>query len=251
MNCDEGRDKFDAYLDGSLTPQELADLEEHLGACPACAAKAMSRWQMKRAVRAAAAARYAPSPEFRLKIEKSIRPARKGIGLLWLPMVSMATAALVVAMIVFNMARHEDSEQALGELLDMHVATLASANPVDVVSTDRHTVKPWFQGKLPFTFNLPELQNSPYKLVGGKLIYFHHSPGAQLLFELRKHELSVFIVQGNDGGASFGAGQEKTLDEGFNIESWRDRDLHYAVVSDTSAGDVHGLAELLRSAAKP
>jgi anti-sigma factor RsiW len=92
--------------------------------------------------------------------------------------------------------QHWRGEQALGELADLHVATLASAtNPVDVVSTDRHTVKPWFQGKLPFSFNLPEMQNSPLKLIGGRLAYFQQSLGAQLLFEIRKHRISVFIFQ--------------------------------------------------------
>lgn len=66
----------------------------------------------------------------------------------------------------------------LSEVADLHIATLASANPIDVVSTDRHTVKPWFAGKIPFTFNLPELQNSPFTLLGAKVSYLNQSPGA-------------------------------------------------------------------------
>jgi anti-sigma factor RsiW len=83
--------------------------------------------------------------------------------------------------------RNAERNEAMGELPDLHVATTASANPVEVISTGRHTVKPWFQGKLPFTFNLPELQDSTYKLLGDKLVYFEHAPGAQLLYELHKH----------------------------------------------------------------
>ena len=64
----------------------------------------------------------------------------------------------------------------MSELVDLHVATLASSNPIDVVSSDRHTVKPWFEGKIPFTFNLPELQNSPFTLVGGRVSYLNQSP---------------------------------------------------------------------------
>ena len=77
-------------------------------------------------------------------------------------------AALVLAVTVsaLMMVRHSSRDQAVAQLLDMHVAALASGNPVDVVSSDRHTVKPWFQGKLPFTFNLPELQGSNYTLLG-------------------------------------------------------------------------------------
>ena len=70
----------------------------------------------------------------------------------------------------------------MSELADLHVATLASSNPVDVVSTDRHTVKPWFAGKIPFTFNLPELQDSPFVLVGGRVSYLTNRRGRSLFF---------------------------------------------------------------------
>ena len=86
----------------------------------------------------------------------------------------------------------------VSELADLHVATLASANPVDVVSTDRHTVKPWFAGRIPFTFNLPELQDSPFTLVGGKVSYLNQSPGAELIYRVRQHQISVFIFQEKD-----------------------------------------------------
>jgi anti-sigma factor RsiW len=85
------------------------------------------------------------------------------------------------------------------------VATIASANPVDVVSTDRHTVKPWFAGKIPFTFNLPDLQGSAFTLVGGRVSYLRQSPGAELIFKIRQHQVSVFIFQEKDlGGGECG-----------------------------------------------
>jgi anti-sigma factor RsiW len=142
--------------------------------------------------------------------------------------------------------RHAAHEQALAELVDLHVATLASANPVDVVSTDRHTVKPWFQGKLPFTFDLPELQNSPFKLVGGRVMYFEHSPGAQLLFQIRNHELSVFILQERPGLIPVGLGSEREL--AFKVETWSEGGLRYVIVGDASAADVRELCELMKSA---
>ena len=120
----------------------------------------------------------------------------------------------------------------MAELLDLHVATLASANPVDVISTDRHTVKPWFQGKLPFTFNLPELQNSPFKLIGGKVIYFDHNPGAQLLFQLRNHQLSVFILQDRPGMMSQAVTSAREM--AFNAETWSEGGLRYVVIGDAS-----------------
>ena len=156
---------------------------------------------------------------------------------------AVAMALVVVAVALTQWVRHSEREQALAQLVDLHVATVASANPVDVVSTDRHTVKPWFQGRLPFTFDLPELGNSPFKLLGGKLMYFHHDPGAQLLFETGKHEISVFIVEDRTAVVA-GTKHEK----GFSVESWNENGLLYVVVSDAGPSEVHALSELLRAA---
>jgi anti-sigma factor RsiW len=204
---------------------------------------------MKRMTQAAAA-RYSPSPEFRLGIQKSIQPKRKPVwALAWMPGVAVAAVALVLLVVVLALwMRHAAREQALAELVDLHVATLASANPVDVVSTDRHTVKPWFQGKLPFTFNLPELQNSSFKLLGGRVMYFEHSPGAQLLFQIRNHQLSVFILQDQPGKTPLATGVTTERELAFNVETWSDAGLRYIVIGDASPADIHALGELMRNA---
>jgi anti-sigma factor RsiW len=257
MTCDLDRDKLDAYVDESLAPEVLATVEEHIRNCSSCAAEALTRLQLKRAIRAAAAnlalsPKFSMRPEFRLNIEKSIvktrRPLRERAGLTWL--AAVAVVLFLIAVSATMLTRHAARNQALAELLDLHVATIASANPVDVISTDRHTVKPWFQGKLPFTFNLPELQDSPYKLLGGKLVYFEHNPGAQLLFELHKHELSVFIVQDSPDGIPFEAAGSSRSEKGFSLESWSQAGQRYVIISDAGPADVHALAELLRSAGR-
>jgi anti-sigma factor RsiW len=204
---------------------------------------------MKRMTQAAAT-RYAPSPEFRLRIQKSIQPKHPPAWTFgWMPRLAVAAIALVLVIVGLTVwVRHSAREQALAELVDLHVATLASANPVDVVSTDRHTVKPWFQGKLPFTFNLPELQNSPFKLVGGRVMYFEHSPGAQLLFQIRNHDLSIFILQDQPGKIPLAIGITEERELAFNVETWTDAGLRYVVVGDANASDIHTLGELMRSA---
>jgi anti-sigma factor RsiW len=243
MSCDQWTERLDAYVDGETHAQDVPALEEHLRTCRECAAKAMSRMQMKRATRAAAAMRFTAPPELRRRIEKSIAPKRNRLALLMSPALAMAVVlALVVAVSSAVFVRRAEREQVLAQLLDMHVAALASANPVDVVSSDRHTVKPWFQGKLPFTFTLPELAGSQYTLKGGKLVYFRGQPAAQLIYELRKHEFSVFVAQ--DGGAASVKDEKKS---GFSTESWNSAGLRYTVMSDAGAGDVHALGELMRS----
>jgi len=238
--------KLDLYVDGELFGSELAEVEAHLRACPTCAADALSRLQLKRMTQAAGH-RFSPRPEFRLKIAQSIEKRPRWTRR-WAPAFA-AVAALVLMLVPAAVwLQNLRIEQALDELADLHVSTLASGNPVDVVSSDRHTVKPWFQGKLPFTFNLPEMQTSPFKLIGGRLTYFQQSPGAQLLFEVGKHQISVFIFQnrGELGRLNSGSSLSKKL--AFNTETWADGGLWYFVIGDASPSDVHALGELLRNA---
>jgi anti-sigma factor RsiW len=251
MTCETWRKQLDPYVDSELEENELAQLELHLRTCSSCAAEALGRLQMKRMTQAAGA-RYSPTPQFRLRIERSIKTKPKSLlSFGWIPKLA-ATAAVLVLVVgsVGLWQQHSQRQQELTELADLHVATLASANPVDVVSTDRHTVKPWFAGKLPFTFNLPELQGSPFKLVGGRVAYFEHNPGAQLLFDVGKHQVSVFILQDHPTTMALRAGATTVRKLAFNMETWADDGLRYVVISDADQTAVHELSELLRRAAR-
>ena len=246
MTCD-WVPKLDLYVDGELSGGELTEVEAHLRACPTCAADALSRLQLKR-ITQAAGRRFSARPEFRQKIVESIDAAKRPWWVWrWAPALAAAAALVLMLVPAAFWLQHSRSEQALGELADLHVSTLASANPVDVVSSDRHTVKPWFQGKLPFTFNLPD-QTSPFKLIGGRLTYFQQSPGAQLLFEAGKHQISVFIFQDRAELSRLNSGSSLSRKLAFNTETWTNGDLWYFVLGDASPSDVHGLSELLRSA---
>ena len=166
MRCDEFKDRLDAYIDAELPPQEMRAVDVHLKTCELCAAEVRLQDRLKREVRMAGKA-YAPSLDFRRRVEAAIAPQKKANRFsLWVPSLAMAAVLLIAALFGWNQFRSR-SDAALAELVDMHVATLASASPVDVVSTDRHTVKPWFQGKLPFTFNLPEFKDTGFTLLGG------------------------------------------------------------------------------------
>jgi anti-sigma factor RsiW len=241
MTCDAWRQKTDAYLDGELPEAEVRDLDAHLHDCPDCASQALLHSQLKRSIRFAGNT-FAPSPEFRQQIESSIRKksTRRQWG--WMPQFGLALATMLL-LVVGSMLwlRHRESNQVVGELTDLHIATLASANPVDVISTDRHTVKPWFQGKVPFTFNLPELQGSSFELIGGRMTYLDQNPGAELLFRVRKHLLSVFIFKDSTelDRALGTSGVTRRLS--FNLASWTDEGLRYVVVTDASRSDVDDL----------
>lgn len=251
MACDQWRAKIETYADGELSTAAQAACDAHLRICSACAADALGRVQMKRAM-ASAGKRYSPSAEFRRRMEKRFAPQPRGNWLnAWLPGLAVAAAVLILAVMFGNQWKGSQQQTTLGELADLHAATLASASPVDVVSTDRHTVKPWFAGKLPFTFNLPELQGTPFALLGGRVTYLHQTPGAQLLFQVRQHRISVFIFQ-DQPGLNFklnGSGAvSKQLT--FNLQTFSGGGLRYFVISDVAAEDVRLLSSLLKEAAQ-
>jgi anti-sigma factor RsiW len=247
MSCEIWRGKLEPYVDSELAENEIAGLEAHLRVCSSCAADALGRLQMKRMTQAAGS-RFAPTPHFRLHLEQSLAARQKrGWAFGWAPKLALAATALLLLIASAGLwQRHASREQAVSQLADLHVATLASPNPVDVVSSDRHTVKPWFAGKLPFTFNLPELQNSPFTLAGGRVTYFRHTPGAQLIYNVRKHQISVFIFQDQSGFTRLGSGPSVARELAFNVETWAEGGLRYFVLGDAGPADINELAKLFR-----
>lgn len=247
MACDSWLAKLDTYLDGELSSSEMSAFDAHVRTCSSCAANALARVQMKRAVRAAGL-RFKASPEFREKIRAQVAApvrTRRSFSWLW----ALATLALVLgAFLTGWMTQERTRQRALySELTDLHVATLASATPVDVISTDRHTVKPWFQGKIPFSFNLPDLTNSDFTLIGGRVTYLRGTPGAQLIYQLRKHDISVFIFPeqalrlNRQPGALF-------TNLSFHTASWTQGGLRYFVLGDVGSEQIESLATLLKAA---
>jgi anti-sigma factor RsiW len=241
--------QLDAYLDGELAAGAMRELDGHLRECPACAAESLRRLQWKRMVHAAGQ-RYAGDPGLREQVRKSVSRRRSSLSS-W-QWTALATGAAVLLVfggfdVAERNARVVREKQIVSELVDLHVATLASGTPVDVVSTDRHTVKPWFAGKIPFTFNLPELQGSPFELVGGRVSYLEQAPGAELIFKVRKHLISVFIFQDRALRVDFSA-SEPNFGQSFQPESWKQGELHYFAIGDASLEDLRALRDLLRNA---
>jgi len=250
MACEQWRSQLDAYLDGELPSEAMRSLDAHLRGCLACAADALARVQFKRSIKNAGM-RFAPSAELRSKIQKSIAPpARRNWNIGWKLGTATLGLALVVGAVTSYLGRENIREQQLySELTDLHVATLASPNPVDVVSSDRHTVKPWFQGKVPFTFNLPELQNTDFTLLGGRVAYLGQTSGAHLIFQVRQHEISVFIFPEPAGTWNFRNESKVERKQTFNVEEWNQDGLRYTVFGDASPEDIQKLSALLKAVA--
>ena len=244
MTSDIWQPKIDRYVDAELSDDEMRAMDVHLQGCPACAAQVLSHVQLKRSTRRAAR-RFSPSPGFRQRIAAQVagtKPVSWRGG--WFRLLAAAAIFLIVSGLLLNRSFEQaQSQHLLAELTDLHVANLAASSPVDVVSSDRHTVKPWFQGKVPFSFNLPELADSQFTLAGGRLTYLDHEPGAHLIYNIGAHHISVFIFRDQpELGRAFSTGSSAREVLNFHIESWNDNELRYFVLGDASGESIQQLA---------
>src|SRR6202790_3580327 len=174
---------------------------------------------------------------------------QRSFRLAWM-LAAAAAVILVVGTLTSAYLARSGREQVFSEIADLHVEALASSSPVDVISTDRHTVKPWFQGRIPFAFNLPELQDSGFSLLGGRMTYLDQAPGAHLIYDVRKHHISVFVLQ--ERSLKLPASLENNFlspkELPFNMETWSQGGLRYFVIGDASTADIDRLAKLLKDA---
>ena len=252
---------LNGLADGELSADQLAVANEHLAGCPACTSNALYQSLLKSAT-AKAGQRYTPPPHLQERMTRLASrseapgtgaghryPQQWRFGWGW---VAAAVLLLVSAstMLVQRTTRKTELASAehaalVTEVFDQHVATLAGSLPPQVVSTDRHTVKPWFQGKLPFSFNLPEGLPRDTTLDGANLTYLHNQPVAQLLYSIGKHRVSVFVRE--KPGAT-GADEAPAEHAGFHVMGFGTGDLEGVAVSDVDPARLAELVSEIRGA---
>ena len=249
MVCDSWKATLDTYLDGELSEEETRTFEAYVRSCPSCSADALARVQTKRATQVAGK-RFTPSAEFRKRVQQNLAyKPRRSLRLGWMFAAAMAVILALGSLTSTYVGTRPGRGQVFSEIADLHVATLASSSPVDVISTDRHTVKPWFQGKIPFALDLPELENSEFSLLGGRMTYLDQMPGAHLIYDVRKHHISVFVFQERSLRARLDENSLSPKNLSFKVETWSQGGLRYFVIGDASAADIDSLAKLFKTAA--
>jgi anti-sigma factor RsiW len=235
---------LNALADGELSPDQLASANQHLAGCPSCTASALSVSLLKSAT-ARAGRRYTPPPGLQRRITRQ-SPGFFSPGWVAAAVVFLVSASLMLMQHNTRRAEVASTENSalITEVFDQHLATLADNNPPQVLSTDRHTVKPWFQGKLPFSFNLPENLPGDTKLEGANLGYLHNQPVAQLLYSIGKHRVSVFLRERRGETGS----ELTTARSGFQVVGFETKDLAMAAVSDVDAVRLAELVSAIRRA---
>jgi anti-sigma factor RsiW len=258
---------LNALADGELTEEELASVTEHLHGCPACTSHALQQSLLKTAT-ARAGQRYAVPDKLRKQMERLVSSQsgprrmveRRSSSLLspsnepakWAGWAAAAALLLSAGgMTVFEINKRHVQTAALQrgalttEVSDQHIATLAANLPPQVLSSDRHTVKPWFQGKLPFSFNLPDNLPEGTKLAGANLVYLHNRPAAQLLYSIGSHRVSVFVQQRTSGTQEHSQVAEQ---DGFRLTGFNTKELDVVAISDVDPASLANLVGLIEHA---
>lgn len=252
MTCDEARTLLDAYMDGELGIERSLELERHLESCPSCAAELASRRALGSALRDRLEYHTAPLALHRAvrnELQRAEAPsgasATRRVTPAWMRMAAsfILVAGLSSALTYYGAPR--DGDVIPNEVFASHVRGVQSGDRlVDVVSSDRHTVKPWLDAKLDFAAPVKDLASEGYPLVGGRVDYIDGHTVAALVYHSRKHVITLFIWP-SEGRAKPLATSER---RGDNLAQWSDGTMTYWAISDVAAPDLADFVKRFQAA---
>lgn len=252
MESKHSLEMLSAYLDDELSAADRRQLEAHLSGCADCSG-ALEELQALRARVGAEASRHAAPEYLKHRIHAALRAEpthqpRRSPPRTWpwawinLGLAGAATAAFAVTLTLY-LGQPTANERIEQELVASHFRALMPNHLADVASTDQHTVKPWFAGKLDFSPPVFDLAEQGYPLVGGRLDYLQQRPVAALAYRHRQHILNLYIWP--DSGAHAGAPQA-SMRQGFHLLRWAQDGMRYSAVSDMNPQDLAQFAGQLR-----
>ena len=241
------RNLLHAYLDDELDLVRSMELEDHLAECGDCASQIASYRALREGVQAADL-RYQPSAEFRTRLlselhrESQPRPTliRRRVPR-WSWAAVAALLLLASAALVLDISQRSDRRFA-NEIVAGHVRSLMATHLTDVATSDQHTVKPWFTGKVDFSPQVRDLSADGFELIGGRLEYLEGHNAAAIVYQRRKHVINVFTwpISGKDEEP------QSQAQQGFNLVEWKQGGMYYCAVSDLNRQELIELASLLR-----
>jgi anti-sigma factor (TIGR02949 family) len=235
VNCTEARDLLSGYLDGELDLTVALDMERHLHTCPECSRGYRSQCALREAIRTHAP--YFKAPE---RLRRKLAPRRPAA---WIPPLAIAAAlaAVMVAATAWLALRPKAGRELIAqEVVAGHVRSLMAGHLMDVPSSDRHTVKPWFLGKLDFSPDVKDLAAEGFPLTGGRLDYVDEKPAAALVYQRARHVINLFVWKSEDRSE----GSESR--RGYNVVHWSSGGLAYWAVSDLNQQELGEFARLMR-----
>jgi anti-sigma factor RsiW len=253
MQCQESKKILDAYVDNEVDVLQSVALEEHLAECPDCTKTIESRRTLKSAIQNADL-RYTAPPELVSAVRKELRmgeekrTSARWLGFNWLRLKDLslgfagATVAFLLAASILGFWFHTpESVKIARAATDDYVRSMLMENRgIDVVSTDQHTVKPWFNGKTSFSPPVENYADKGFPLAGGRLDFVDNQTVATLIYRRNQHYINVFLYPSNESYE--GARQER----GYRILYWSRDGMQYWVVSDLNQQELEQFAALIK-----
>jgi anti-sigma factor RsiW len=238
MTCAEAELLIHALLDGELDAGHAYDVEAHVGSCPRCAAELRTYREMQQAM-SAVQLRFTAPISLRRRVERALpsAPPRVSSRRSMLKGFAMGTAlsAAMAASLVIGVIRTDQDQRVLGDVLSAHVRSLQGDHLTDVQTSDQHTVKPWFNGKVDVAPPVLDLTAQGFTLIGGRLDYIDGKAVASIVYRRRKHVINLFVIQ---AAASADHGAKLDTMQGFNIRRWSTQGLEFFAVSDVNADEL-------------
>jgi anti-sigma factor RsiW len=245
MTCDEAEILLHALLDGELDAGHAREVERHVAGCARCAALLKDYREMAEAMAASDLRLVAPA-HLRRRVEAALplrspnrRAVLKGFAM------GSAVSALAATGLVGIVLRHADEQRILSDVVSAHLRSLQAGHLTDVLSTDQHTVKPWFNGRLDVAPPVIDLTAQGFTLIGGRLDTIDGRAIAAIVYRRRTHVINLFVAQG--AAAEQHTARIETV-QGFNIRSWSDHGLTYWAVSDLGSEELAEFGDRFESA---
>ena len=250
MTCQDIQLLLHGYLDGELDLVRSLEIEEHLAGCAACRQLQRSQEVLRNAFRSGELSYQAPAA-LQARVEAAVvsagrRRARRRVAPAWAwygvaAAVALA-AGLALGQFVFR-SHGPDAGLLAQQVLAGHLSFVLAGRPPDVASSDSHTVKPWFQGKLDFSPSVKDFAARGFPLVGGNLEYVDGRPVASLVYRRRKHIISLFIWP---AGSSAESPSREQFQKGYNLVSWVHSGMVFWAVSDVNVNDLREFVSMVR-----
>ena len=251
MTCQESVRLLSGYFDSELDLVHTIEIEDHLRTCAACT----SVLEADRALRATIARsrlHFSAPPAVVRNVRTAIAnsfPQEKSASRSWIwnwSFAAIAAALIFCAVLTWKLlpaSAPNNSITVADEAIADHIRALMPGHLSDVESTDQHTVKPWFDGKLDFAPPVENFSAQGFPLIGGRLDYLDHHPAAALVYQRRKHFISVFLLPAT---GEPDRAESQTAERGYNVISWTRGAMNYWLVSDLNPAELEELAKLLR-----
>jgi anti-sigma factor RsiW len=238
-----------AYLDSELDLVRSLELEEHLKICPDCAQEIWTQQTLRQGLRSGNLYHRAPAGlEARIRAalprENEIveMPRRKVWN--WMAVAAAILVALALTWrLMPSFLGRTGTDLLAQEVVASHIRSLQPGHLLDVESTDQHTVKPWFDGKIDFSPPVKDFAEDGFPLIGGRLDYVDHRPAAALVYQRHKHFINVYVWPETETKQSRARLESS---EGYNIAFWEHGGMYFCAVSDLNTGELQQFAQLLR-----